>query len=217
MTSPPVPIADLFPLMVPPRHGRLPALREAHALLVALPQRVSGVAPIGIRTEPLASENGVFEADAVHLGVRVADARRFPRVTLLHEVGHALDFCVFGAEVTWASQPARPVPGETGPQREAWQAWQAAVQATDVHARLLSARQGTLPSVARVVDYLLQPRELFARAFAQFVIGSEAPEEVAREVRDLTLRELPQQWPEADFVKLRTATGDLLGTYGGEA
>ena len=80
MTS--APIVTLFPLLVPPRHPRLEALGEAHRVLARVPDPVPAVPAIGVRTEPLSDENGVFEAGAAHLGARVADAGLFQFVSI---------------------------------------------------------------------------------------------------------------------------------------
>lgn len=208
MTS--APIVTLFPLLVPPRHPRLEALGEAHRVLARVPDPVPAVPAIGVRTEPLSDENGVFEAGAAHLGARVADAKLFPGLTLLHEVGHALDYCVLGAEQGWASEGANRTPAQAG----AWTAFDTAVQESTTWQRLQAARREDLDTEL-LAAYLLKPKEIFARAFAQYAVSGAPESPLNMDITRLAGRRPPQQWPEDDFAMLNHALQRVLRAYGG--
>ncbi|MEW6420904.1 MAG: hypothetical protein AB1511_04145 [Deinococcota bacterium] len=206
----PVSIVTLFPLLVPPRHLLLAELREAHRVLACVPDAVPEVAAIGVRTEPLTDENGVFEAGAAHLGARVADAKLFPGLTLLHEVGHALDYCVLGAEQGWASEGANRTPAQTG----AWTAFETAVRQSTTWQLLQAARREDLDTEI-LAAYLLKPKEVFARAFAQYAVSCALESPLNMDITRLAGRRPPQQWPEDDFAMLNHALQRVLQAYGG--
>lgn len=198
---------DLFPVCVPPQHPHLPGLRRTLELLRAAQVPVpANVVPIGIRTEPNdRGLQGLFDPNALWAGARVMDRARRPALTALHEVGHALDFLVLGEGVEYASNlggPARP-----------WAAWDAAVNITPTIAALRTARNSAAET-AEYATYLLELPEIFARAFAQWVIdGHGTPDErAALDDRDRSINGvLTQQWPEPEFATLVPHLRALLG------
>ncbi|CAM3197843.1 hypothetical protein DESA109040_02285 [Deinococcus saxicola] len=209
MTVPAVQWAhELFPLCVPPRHPHLPELRRALDLLraaqVPVPAALA-LAPIGVRTEPGDRALGLFDPDRLWAGARVMDHAPYPAVTVLHEIGHALDFLVLGEGQEYASIMG----GHTGP----WRAWNTAVKATPTIITLRAAQDegGELSAFAA---YLLDLPELFARAFAQWVIytGGTPDERAALDDRGLKFNGvLVQQWPESEFGTLVPHLQALLG------
>ncbi|OLV18205.1 hypothetical protein [Deinococcus marmoris] len=197
----------LFPLCVPPRHPHLPELTRALELLRAAQVPVPAyILPMGVRTEPSdRGLQGLFDPDALWAGARVMDRARRPALTALHEIGHALDFLVLGEGVEYASV--------RGGLERPWAAWNAAVGATATVMALRSQRDGTTDT-ATFAAYLLELPELFARAFAQWVIhvGGTLGERAALNDRDQHINGvLTQQWPEAEFVTLVPHLRALLG------
>lgn len=209
MTVPAVQWAhELFPLCVPPRHPHLPELRRALELLQAAQVPVPAalaLTPIGVRTEPSDRALGLFDPDRLWAGARVMDHAPYPAVTALHEIGHALDFLVLGEGRDYASV----VGGHTG----LWAAWNVAVKATPGVMALQAAQHGGGERAA-FAAYLLEFPELFARAFAQWVIheGGTPVELAALDDRHLKFNGvLVQQWPESEFGTLVPHLRALLG------
>ena len=180
----------------------------AHAVLASLGLQVpSSTLAIGVRTEPLRYEHGLFDHARPELGVRVADDGLYPGLTLLHEVGHALDHAVLGEGRGYASEDGQ------GP---TWNAWRAATVGSDA---LRAVRRHLLdpdfPDEAAFAAYLLEPREVFARAFAQLTVELAGTPELRADIAALAQREPPQQWAPGDFARVRTATAALVGAPGG--
>ncbi|MBZ9751739.1 hypothetical protein K7W42_12805 [Deinococcus sp. HMF7604] len=208
MTSGAQPLAAVFGLAIPPRHPRLGALRAAADALAALPLTVSAaLAPVGVRTEPMRYENGLFDSAKVELGVRIADDGIFPGLTLLHEVGHALDYLVFGQGQGYASLTRAG---------SDWQTWYAACLRSDSVRRIRNRlADPDFVQEASFAAYLLEPPELFARSFAQWVASRSPVAAIHADISQLAQSDLPQQWRPADFVTLDAALVTLCGAAGG--
>lgn len=191
----------LFPLCVPPRHPLRQELNQALALLEALPLNVEeGLPLIGVRTEPSESTglSGLFDPDHSEYGVRITDRAWEPGLTLIHEVAHALDFCHFGLNRTYASLQEAP----DLPFSEEWAAWNDAVSATDTTATIRESLFSFEMGKVQTAIYLLDPHELFARAFTQWVIHESGDAARYSELTDKRNGVIPLFWTHQEFATL---------------
>lgn len=116
-------------------------------------------------------QQGAFKTD---LRITVTKAGRALGLSLLHEIGHLLDYQAIDQKGVFASEAGSPVLGP----------WQASVEATEYHRWLNTLRGKTRVLVeirpgkreyktlvpAFVDGYLLRWRELFARSYAQCIV-----------------------------------------------
>lgn len=207
---PHVPLATLFPLAIPPQHPHLPVWRDAFAALETVPfMALPPCLPLGARTEPMRHATGLFDPVHQELGVRVADDASFPGMTLLHEIGHAVDYLLLGGGAGYASEVRAG---------GAWQAWYDAcltsTAITQVRTRLITP---AFAAEAGFAAYLLEPAELFARSFAQYVAGRSTSVPLLNELTAMAQSDPPQQWHPNDFVTLDQTLLHLLSSVGGEA
>ncbi|WP_425144984.1 hypothetical protein [Deinococcus sp.] len=200
---------SLFPLAVPPRHPLRPRLESALGALEPLHDWSAlfgaGLPALGVRTEPLGKLDGLFDMQRSYLGVRIADQTNFPCFTAAHEIGHALDWYVLGGADGYGSLKRAPNP--------TWAHWWTAVQATPSYARLLKEQHGDFPPISEYVRYLLEPEELFARSYAQFVAVASGRDDFARELAELLKRKPTPQWPPEEFVSIQKIIRALLSAY----
>ena len=198
-----------FPLAVPPSHPLRPRLRRALACLEGLhPWPLAGAAGglprLGVRTEPLPGQDGLFDPGRPGLGLRIADDTEFPCFTLAHEIGHALDWYGLGAGTGFCSTGAVSVGG--GP----WPIWWAAILASDGYHHLRARQHDDFPPIQEYARYLLQPQELFARAYAQWAALASGCDSFAQELTRLLQRDPCPQWQAQEFVTIGAATTALL-------
>lgn len=143
---------------------------------------------------------GTFRPPAA---VGIATSTREPRLTLLHELGHLLD---------WQSGAFRSDlddPELAG--------WRAAVEASTAiaHLRKMQTQKTAVvrlrtwggPERVRIkqrwVSYLLRPTEMFARSYGQFIAERSGSAELLAELSGVRSRPIevlyPEQWQETDF------------------
>ncbi len=202
---------DVFPLAVPPRHP----LREALATTLAGLDGLHGwpkLPPLGVRTEPMmAHHEGLFDPAFDVYGVRIADNCGFPSITLLHEIGHALDHTVLGGGTRWATTSWAST--SSGDQSDAaWLQWLGAVKASKTY-RVLARqrREYAVPSVRAYCVYLMQIPELFARTYAQWAAERLADSPAASELRVLQKpTKAPAYWQNDEFTSIAAAFEHLL-------
>lgn len=137
-----------------------------------------------------------FDGRILGIGLRVKGP--WPALTMIHEVGHVLDWVVFGGRRAFGSDGG---PGSVLAEV------MLAIRRSRAVARLGELRDAADSAIVRahISDYLLSDRELWARAYAQFV---------ARRTTDTAIRDQlahrlrltgAQQWEEADFVEIDAA------------
>lgn len=141
-------------------------------------------------------------------------AMRGVRNTLAHEIGHFLDHRAFGDVADLATRAGDP----------AFADWRATADAS-AHVQQLrtAARTGTIVRNGvrlRSIDvgyvrYLLQPHEVWARSYAQYVAEvSGNPAMLAEIARELGSARYPTQWAQADFAPIRAAIDTLFRSRG---
>lgn len=197
-----------LPQYLPPFHNALAALDTVHG---------DGTLPnIGMDLNPgIHPQTGVFQVDTPTgrpVGIAVDPRSETPGMTLLHEIGHFLDWS--------ACSPAGQFSSQHSP---ALQHWRAAVQSTPtVHT--LRTRQQTATQraaagdslagyEARITAYWLQTEELFARSYAQYIAMESADSDLLRELallRSRTPLMRLTQWDSSEFTVLVTAFDTLF-------
>lgn len=151
-----------------------------------------------------------------------------PTMTMLHEVGHMIDHTAFGRHVVWATERNPVVEGMdelvaafdrsagVGHLRKVQQdgrgqaLWQNEWRDVDLSEQ-----------TRKYVDYLLEPSEVFARAFSQWMANrarrTEAPDELRLDL-EAAPREgyvnLPRQWEPDDFAEIDRAMTELFRRNG---
>lgn len=141
-------------------------------------------------------------------------AARAVRNTLTHEIGHFLDHRAFGAGDDLATRAGDPAFAE----------WRRAVDATNHIAQLKdAARTGTITANGVTYrglgvgyfKYLLEPHEVWARSYAQYVAEvSGNPGMLAEIAGERGNRRYPSQWTESDFAPVRAAIENLFRRKG---
>lgn len=147
------------------------------------------------------------------LALTHAEVRRYVIQTFLHEYGHYLDYNEFGALVQ-SSLSTTQGGGIMSNLAPIFMRWQDAVESTDGYSTLEQALSGGshLASPQYAV-YALQPHELWARAFAQYILDGEN----TQVLNPLTGQFDPaSQWQLDDFLEVRKVMSELFQTLGWE-
>lgn len=183
--------------------------------LEAVPDAV-GINDLGlkIRHNPALTPFGVFYTASCLVEIRVKDTPT-PGLTVLHEIGHALDWIRFGGCRAFGSDDGdvrlSPVMSAIVETRLSGELVQ------DLELARYLQRQS-----ASELSRMLEPRELFARAFAQWAV-TEAHDDLMR--RELAIRQqiakraevdewkeprYRDHWTDADFAPVRDAFSRLF-------
>lgn len=142
--------------------------------------------------------------------VAVSSTGPWPRLTAAHEFGHMLDYKGIpgaGATSLGASATDNPMHG-----------WWTAITSTEAYKQLLDVAP-LLPPRARA--YVLNPKELWARSYAQFIateagdatLGAELDAMLAHQV-NAKRRLIPLQWQPDDFTVVAEAIQALIVDLG---
>lgn len=89
-------LSDVLQIAITPRHRLRPSISLAVEYIGGHFLASVNMPLLGVRTEPMKDE-GLFDPLRDTLGVRVSDAAGMPAMTVLHEIGHALDYFHYGA------------------------------------------------------------------------------------------------------------------------
>ena len=126
-----------------------------------------------------------------HIGVR-ADGH-WPALTTVHEVGHFLDLCGIGPKGTYATD---------GGFKPMLDVLRAAEQTDTVKFLRAKLRETHDDREVLALQYYLKPREIWARAYAQFITERASSEllkaELQTSLQGQGINQL-RQWPAADF------------------
>jgi len=124
-----------------------------------------------------------------------------------HETGHFLDLAALGSAGTMASESHPDL-----------QEWRNAVAATKAIQAITAARRVAVqPGHRKYLNYLLEPREIFARSYAQFIAEKSGRADLLKELQILRTNPfMPDtfQWTEADFVPVKKALEDVFRKKG---
>lgn len=193
-----------------PREGRFEDFVQR--ALEAVPDSV-GIdrLPVSIAHEPGLSANATFSIDG-SISVRVDT--RTPTLSVAHELGHAVDYFALGDGEFASDQGIEEL-------RDLFRA----IEQTRLYSKMTQDHENArllMRDEERELRRLLTPRELFARAFAQWV-ATEAQDELL--LRELAFRQEPKRggmvddspraeyrdhWTDADFAPVREALNRLF-------
>ena len=140
--------------------------------------------------------------------IKINNSAQHPELSLVHETGHAMDYRVLpdalGIEGTNATLGS--IVGGT-PMDDFWDAIDDSSAIKKLQAMRLDDPDG--------IAYLLDVREVHARAFSQYVAetsGSELLLGQLDEVREFAW--YPEQWTTSDFAPIKKALDELYGNAG---
>lgn len=177
-------------------------------------------------------------SEAVAIDVRY-DAE-MPELSLLHEIGHFIDHKGLGFDF-FLSSPKFVSVEEMGvimrqsvfasEENPALGIWREAILASDAiqHLREVKGYRSATVSAAdgmRVqvdidhgyIDYLLEPRELFARSYAQFISAASQDGHLLRQLDALRQEPLadlyPLYWEDGDFLLIAEALDEVFRRRG---
>ncbi len=142
------------------------------------------------------------------VSIVVNPREQYSATDVLHELGHTIHLA--------AVQPA----GRYLVRVPALQAWWDAVQKSKAHKALMGKLRTNLTRQERqFVLYLLRPKEVFARSYAQYIAVRSGDREARLELGDFV--DLPfrrvrytEQWSDEDFEPIMKALDDLLENLG---
>jgi hypothetical protein len=119
----------------------------------------------------------------------------WPTLTTIHEAGHFIDLEGIGAKGNFASVSGEPDMREV----------MAAIERTEAVKHLRGLLGGATPGLGGYYQYLLDPRELWARAYAQFIAQRSGFAALRRDLRKATEAEAWRQWERSDFAPVDAA------------
>lgn len=153
------------------------------------------------------SEAGNFDRQGME--IRISRSAAYPRITMLHEMGHFIDHGWLGV-----TRGGRRVSDTV------WDAWVDAVGnsvAVQEIADMLAAGRALSsghPVKSSFLEYLLRPSELWARSYSQFVAQRSGNSAILSELSEFQELELPFQWQENDFRAIDLAIERVLRAVG---
>ncbi|MGN7977434.1 phage minor capsid protein [Microbacterium sp. 22195] len=134
--------------------------------------------------------------------------------TAVHELGHWLDNKLFGNDRMYGSDQVT---------NDAWRRWQAAVFESRSSQALrnvlaLSSDPRITPELTATAEYLLDPREQFARSYAQWIATRAADQTLLDQLRTYTTATHPvlraYHWADDDFEAIGSALDDIFRERG---
>lgn len=100
-------------------------------------------------------------------------------LTPVHETGHAIDLFLSGEKGRYSSEIEGTLPNK-------------------IYKKLLNTESGRFLKDTGLA-YYIQPEEIFARGYAQFIAELTQKSEYMREVSDMSNLDICRQWPEEEF------------------
>lgn len=166
------------------------------------------VRPIPVRIVPTLLVPARYLAQPGGGEVQFHPTARVPAVTFLHEVGHVVDHLGTGGTTTAVMSDVLD-----GVLRGWWET----VETSAAYRRLqLIRRTHDLVQDRLQANYLMQPSELFARSYAQYVAARSGDIEIYRELlqqdspRTTSSDTLAWRWDEDDFTLIAYALAALI-------
>ncbi len=188
------------------------AAREQSMMAMGAIEKVHDL-PAGIEPVPLKEgrgrEYGKFKFLPANFGfepshLEVRSSGPWPVLTAVHETGHMLDLAVFGPAGMFATK----LPG----------AMSEVMAAIDRSAAVQALRQKLANTMnahlAQHLDYLLDPREMWARAYSQYVAVRSGYRPLRKELVKAIRAEADRQWMPGDFRGIAEAIDGLLKAEG---
>lgn len=149
-----------------------------------------------------------------------------PRMTAVHEIGHALDHQVLGDD---RNKFASKQDSEVKPVLEAAQETEAVKKLLDMRTNPdkyettwkgpISGIEHRYPPDQKHLKYLVSPQEVFARAYAQYIAEKSDDPKMNKELKqsiaeNSALHSYPTQWGEEDFSAIRDALDKMFKKKG---
>lgn len=156
--------------------------------------------PIPINQAVPKNTYGVYRAfPTTAKGISVLRNYTGAELTFAHEVGHWIDHIGIPSRTQFASQSGEPL----------FEGFWKAVKASKAYQAL-----GTIPNTT-TRDYLLRGREVWARAYAQFIATRSGNPAMLSRLEELRTSKLPQrQWSDEDFVEIGNAIEGMFKELG---
>jgi hypothetical protein len=196
-------LSDVLQIAITPRHRLRSSIAQAVGYIADHFSATVNMPLLGVRTEPMKDE-GLFDPLKDTLGVRVSDKAGMPGMTVVHEIGHALDYFHYGfAHVQYKSYAVAVLNASD-------QNWidflQIVYQTPSVQQLTKLSRTPILEDDENLKDrvayakYLRSPHELFARVFAQYIALTSGLALLNDELkRHLIETDTPTQWQAEEF------------------
>jgi hypothetical protein len=148
----------------------------------------------------------------------------FRRLTILHEIGHFLDLCAFGDGVDFGTL-INPTLGAWNATITSSRSYREATELLRQGVALVETEDGRHVEVTLTADELdslrplVQPEELWARSYAQYVVTHADHRLLDAELHAIRLRQrgevyYPIQWDDDDFVTIGNMFDELLISLG---
>jgi hypothetical protein len=138
-------------------------------------------------------------------GIGIRRSGTWPSLTTAHEVGHLLDLEGIGAKGQYATRQG------FAPMKKVMEA---AAQTQSIKA-LHSMRAGATDKYTlRHCDYFLQPHEIWARSYAQFIAERSGSEVLKQELQLVHDTAQNRQWSREDFAPIRQAIETMFKELG---
>jgi hypothetical protein len=217
LTIGPAAVKDLravFRVQLPPGHLR-DTIEKALAAAASVHAVRDGAEIVTVSSHPTMTEVGLYmhEQGGKPLEILVNENAADPGLTLLHEVGHYLD------------QHAIELPGYASVHSDLAPWLDAVMQSqhvADLIEHWLNPPNPPDPALATVVagavrkhvEYLLGPRELFARSYCQYVSVRSGDAALLSELQIALQSHYREQWHEDDFEPIGDALDDFFDGIG---
>jgi hypothetical protein len=144
-----------------------------------------------------------FTNEPVRIGI--AQGGPWPALTTVHEVGHFLDNSAIGGTGNFASRAKFPD-------------MQAVIDAAEQTARIQELRDARSKSRSsryrEKLDYLLDPAEVWARAYAQYIAQASSNATLLNDLKNMRAAEPMKGWTDEDFKPIATAIETLFTKLG---
>lgn len=213
------PVSDA--LDVEPGEASQP-LRDAIAAISRVHQ--DGALPVvPVTCASLMDRHGQFSKTDGKVSIEVNPASRSAALTMVHEVGHLLDYSGLGDPGEWASETPgvmdrwrAAVTNSRGVQRLRPLLESGADVATET---LMGGTVVEYPVKQGYLRYVLRPRELWARSYAQFIAVESGDLTLLHQLNGLRSRPLNrfyygEQWEEEDFLPILASIEAILSDLG---
>lgn len=170
-----------------------------------------GIPAMRLQTETVQRFGGWFERGTQNMAINPSWADR--AFALVHEIGHVVDFYEIGTGVVGSDSIAA-----FGSEGGAWASGVVDAALRSETVALLKQIQGGLDAGNRFrehANYLLRRREIFARAYAQYIAtksGDKVIQEAMRRYADRGTLNGFMHWPPDDFKEIEAAFDEAFGT-----
>jgi hypothetical protein len=144
-----------------------------------------------------------FGGIPVRIGVKASGSH--PELTYIHEVGHFLDHQALSHPGLWATTGGNPLMSTV----------LAAMEKTQAVQNLKTRRIATsFSGLGSFLDYLLNPKELWARGYAQYITAKTGDPTLRKQLEEMRAMEPDRQWADEDFAPVLQAIDEAFKVKG---